>query len=120
LKTITKPENVRSKRFFDVSVSILLLSFSFFVIFFVKNKLKFIVNIFAVITGRKTWIGYAETFKNHHLPKIKTGVLSPADAIEPGKIDIDTLLMLNEHYAKNYNSYNDLKIILKSWSKLGN
>jgi hypothetical protein len=42
------------------------------------------------------------------------------DAIDANKIEVETLLMLNEHYAKNYQTINDLKIIYKAFFKLGN
>jgi lipopolysaccharide/colanic/teichoic acid biosynthesis glycosyltransferase len=91
-----------------------------FIVWVIKFKLQFIANIFNVLLGKKTWVGYAETYKNNHLPKIKKGVLSPADAIAVNKMEIETLLMLNEHYAKNYQTINDLRIIYKAFFKLGN
>jgi len=120
LKTISKPENVRNKRVFDCLTSIVFLISFPFIIWIIKFKLQFTANIFNVLLGKKTWVGYAETYKNNHLPKIKKGVLSPADAIDANKIEVETLLMLNEHYAKNYQTINDLKIIYKAFFKLGN
>jgi len=119
-KTITKPSNIRNKRALDILASIILLSLSPLIILFIAQKANFLINVFNVLIGKLSWVGYAPTTTNNRLPKIKKAVLSPADAIVNEKYDEETLRMMNEHYAKNYSALNDLQIITKAFKKLGN
>ncbi len=119
LKTISMPENVRNKRILDLTVSFLILTITPIVIWFNSNKTKYFTNLFNVFIGKKSWVGYAHTKYNMSLPKIKNGVLSSANALIEEVFDESTLQLMNEHYAKNYQAVNDLKIIAKSLNKLG-
>ena len=115
LNTINRPENKRIKRAFDVSVSLLFLAFLFVLIFFVKNKGGFISNIFKVLFGKYSWVGFYTKSEeaSKGLPSIKKGVLSPADAFSDLELDSGTLRNLNLLYAKNYEMTEDIKILLR-------
>ncbi|MCW3083799.1 MAG: putative glycosyltransferase [Bacteroidetes bacterium] len=119
VNSISKPKNKRNKRFVDITVSFLLLILSPFLIFIQENKSGFIKNLFYVLAGRRSWVGYGNEMQEH-LPKIKTSILSPADAIKNIVINPETRNRLNLAYSKDYKVENDLNIIRKSLKKLGN
>lgn len=127
---ITLPEQKRAKRLLDVNVAILCLLLSPLLIFLVKNRSGFLKNIFAVLSGKKSWVGYyilrgsnvkqGEVAANQPaLPAIKKGVLHPLPNFTHG---IDNALMsarLNFIYAKDYRVTDDLEIIISAIRKLG-
>jgi hypothetical protein len=119
LKTITKPENLRNKRSIDLVVSLYLfltLPIQFFII---KKPMHLLQNIFSVFIGKHSWVGYVKSSNSVQLPKIKSGILNPADAMKSVSMDDKTMNMLNEHYAKNYDILYDLKVIFKGYRLLG-
>ncbi|MEZ4930222.1 MAG: hypothetical protein R2777_09500 [Chitinophagales bacterium] len=106
------------KRSFDVIFSLFLLLLFPIAVFFVKEKAGFFKNIFSVLIGEKTWVGYtpnnSDTYK---LPKLKAGVVSPF-------IVFDNKKAINSHkinllYAKNYSVFDDLRIVFKGFAFLG-
>lgn len=121
LNTINRPENKRIKRAFDVSVSLFFIVFFIPLFFIVKDKGGFISNIFRVLFGKVSWVGFytldAEAAKG--LPKIKAGVLNPADAFNDRGLDSATLRNLNLLYAKNYELTEDLKIVFRGLRSVG-
>lgn len=115
---LSEPQNQRKKRILDVAVTILLTVISPILILLIKQRAKFIKNLWEVLFGQKTWVGYTQSLNQNALPKIKQGVLSPVinwnNQVEPG-----TANKLNFMYAKNYSIEKDLYIILISITKLG-
>jgi GT2 family glycosyltransferase/lipopolysaccharide/colanic/teichoic acid biosynthesis glycosyltransferase len=115
---LSEPQNQRKKRTLDVVVTILLTVISPILILVIKQRAKFIKNLWEVLFGQKTWVGYTQSLNQNALPKIKQGVLSPVikwnNQVEPG-----TANKLNFMYAKNYSVEKDLYIILISITKLG-
>jgi O-antigen biosynthesis protein len=119
INSITRPGNRRNKRMLDIAVSFGLLCLLPFVIWAVDNKRKFILNIFTVLTGIKSWVGYSG--ENHFdLPKIKKAVLSPSDAYPEKLKDPALTRKLNLLYSKDYKIEKDLSIIRKGFRKMGN
>lgn len=119
LNAISKDRNQRNKRLVDVTLSL------FFLITFpvgcwaIKEKGHFLANIFRVIFARKSWVGYAsDDAANHHLPLIKSGILSPSDLIDETPSNSKKLEM-DMVYAKDYRILYDLKIIFQNWENLG-
>jgi len=88
-------------------------------IFIQKNKMGYIRNVFSVLLGFKSWVGYGNEM-NDLLPKLKPSVLSPADAIKNININNETRSRLHLAYSKDYRVENDLNIVWKSLNKLGN
>ncbi|MDZ7776891.1 MAG: hypothetical protein U5L09_15420 [Bacteroidales bacterium] len=121
INSISKPTNKRNKRLLDAVLSLLLLLSVPVTAFIVHAPGRFLRNIFLVLAGKKTWVGYDRVTKNkaHHLPRIARGVLSPSDAIQNSKLNMETRQRLNLLYARNYNVYNDVNILLKNIKKLG-
>lgn len=119
MNTIEKSANRRNKRLFDIAVSIILLIFSPLLVFANKKPLNFIANIFQVLVGKKSWVGFSNKYDLHlKLPKIKPGILSSADLIESENFDVNTYVNLDLLYAKNYSVDEDLQILLKNLNKL--
>lgn len=121
LDSVNNVHNQRSKRFLDMLVSVGLLSIFPVAIFAVKNPLGYLLNIFKVLFGVKTWVGYkiTQTDTGATLPRLKKGVLNPADAIKNKNIGNDTMNRLNLLYARDYKISNDLNIIRKGFRMLG-
>ena len=121
INSITKPENIRKKRLFDLAVTLILLITLPFGLLLIKNRFQFIANLFHVLIGSISWVGFSKlnTIKNEKLPNIKIGILNPADRIaDLGEQEIE-LPELDLIYAKDYQIMNDIHIIWKGFSKLG-
>ncbi|MES2690080.1 MAG: glycosyltransferase [Bacteroidota bacterium] len=116
---LSEPLHLRKKRMLDLVVSFLLLPLTPLLIFFIRHPFQYVSNLFLVLSGKKTWVGYLTNAGISALPKIRAGVLTPAsdknEMIEPA-----TANKLNLLYAKNYTIGKDLAIIFLSISKLGN
>ena len=117
LNTITTPENRRIKNLSDKILSFFFLIFYPVLVWFVKKKFGFLRNIFRVMFGKWSWVGFSEN--NPDLPIIKKGILSPLDAIADKNIDEILKKNLDSSYAKNYSLNNDLFIIFKGFKNLG-
>jgi len=121
LNTINKPANRREKRLFDLIISLVMLAIIPILLFIVKNRWKAIVNIFKVLLGSNTWIGYYlhQGIKTDELPQVKKGILSPVDGLEKKNVPEELKERLNYMYAKNYQFTNDLNILLRGLSEIG-
>ncbi|MBS1650544.1 MAG: glycosyltransferase [Bacteroidetes bacterium] len=110
---IGRPENIRKKRLLDFIISIALIIFSPFIIWFQYKKINFIKNCFYVLFGNYTWVGFGKELRRD-LPTIKPSVLLPLNNND--NINNNKLFFT---YAKEYNAENDLKTILYNFKKLG-
>ncbi len=120
LNAISNPKNKRKKRSLDVLLATTMLLTSPILVWFVKKKWGFIKNIFQVLSGKKSWVGYANTTElSPELPKIKPGVLNPIDRLSRVKHPLDTGKKLNAVYARAYSTRNDLAIIGSGFKRLG-
>lgn len=119
INSISKPENIRIKRTFDILSSSFLLVTSPLLIWYTDNKTVFLKNCIKVLFAKNTMIGYftSDDHSNVLLPKLKPGILHPQDglsALEPSVSD-----KLNLLYARDYSIRKDLSILMKSWKKIG-
>jgi len=121
INSITKPKNLRNKRLFDFFTSLLLLVTLPISIWMVKRKIGFISNLFSVLFGRKSWIGYSKMSEEarFRLPRIKKGILTPADGIDSLENSLEIVERLNVVYVRNYRVNSDLQILLKGFKHLG-
>ncbi len=119
LNAITKENNQRNKRLLDLMLSLILLVTFPLTCWSVKKKPGFLKNILTILFGTKTWVGFSgnEETKSS-LPKIKKGVLSPADKFEH-EISEEKKLEIDMIYAKNYSILQDVDIIWHAWKNLG-
>lgn len=117
VNNVGRPENRRAKRLLDISVSILALLFIWLLIWFQKNKSNFIANIFKVLFGIYSWVGYGKSLRKD-LPAIRPSVLTPADLLS-GTVSEDRINKAYLNYSKDYRTEKDLKIILNRMAYLG-
>ena len=111
--------NKRNKRLMDVLLSLFLLITVPVNVFMVNEKRIYWGNIFSVLRGEKSWVGYASQ-ANDGLPPLKPAVLSPLDGLAIKVKEKETIQRLNLIYAKEYNPSKDLEIIWKGFRSLGN
>lgn len=117
---IAKTRNKRNKRTFDVLFGVLLLLFSPFIIWFYRSKKQFYKNLFGVVFGQFSLVGYhlEASSETTDLPRIKTGVLKPVENGNNLKEDKELLYKLNLIYARDYSILKDFQILVNNWSKL--
>jgi GT2 family glycosyltransferase len=111
--------NRRIKRLIDVTSSVaFIVTFPFHFIF-VKNALSFFNNCFGVFAARKTWIGY--TTVGNGLPHLRKAVIGCNGASLNGQqqLPAESLRMVDYWYARDYEPVQDIKILWKSYRRLG-
>ena len=116
---ITKSSNKRNKRAFDITVSFISILLTPLLIWFYDNKSNYIKNLWQVLIGQKSLVGYSLDPKNHmlKLPKIKKGILTPTENEKDGSDD-SLSSKLNLIYARDYSILTDLQIVIVNWRKL--
>ncbi len=120
VNAISKEQNRRKKRLFDMlSAFILLLSYPLSCLF-VEHKGGLFRNALAVLFGRKSWVGYSRLGEAHSgLPALKPSVLDPTDRLTLLKNPEDTARKLNAVYARDYSVRGDLALLMGAFRKLG-
>ncbi len=131
---IDEPRQRRSKRLFDLALSLGLLLTLPVQALVVRRLPGLLNNIFQVISGAKSWVGYYRTLPVptepdtnagepasalSRLPALRPGVLSPADALPRNSLAAKTVNRLNLLYARDYSAEKDWSIIWQSWRELG-
>ena len=116
---LNTPTERRNKRIIDIVMSLILLLFSPIGLFFVKGNIALIPNLLKVLIGKATLVGYNESVSTKALPKIKKGILKSTSHLKMENMQAHLLHKINVFYAKDYNVYHDIYIVLKSFSKLG-
>lgn len=120
INAVDKTANRRNKRLLDISLSLLLLVISPIVIFIQKRPGGFVKNIFVVLLGIKSWVGYCPVqIEEVHLPEIRKGVLNPSNAMKFKNVDTETAVNLNILYARDYNIWKDLNIVIYAFRDMG-
>ena len=118
-ESINKPANRRNKKFFDIVSSIILLAGTPILVFMVKHPAQAMVNIFRVLTGRYSWVGFHPDPEHLNLPTLKPGILFPSDALGSENASAATLANLNMMYVKNYSVFTDIMILLRNFRQIG-
>ena len=120
INAIGTTPNRRNKRVFDFILSFLLIPLIPLIILFQKKPFSFVRNVFQVLIGKKSWVGYYLTENaNTQLPKIKTSVLSPLDGMKSKTNSQKIIDDLNLLYARDYRIWKDLNIIFYAFRDLG-
>ena len=70
-------------------------------------------NIFSVLAGRRTWVGFSGRSANPVLPKIKSGVLSLALIQYGDSATAEQCEKTDLFYAKDYQLRNDVAIMAR-------
>ena len=88
-------------------------------LFFIKLKINFFSNLFIILSGKKSFVGYLNQSDGTktNLPKIKPGILEPFSVSE--ELTIDKKEELNLLYAKQYSFIFDFEVLLRKWRLLG-
>ncbi len=116
---LSDPHNRRLKRLMDISVAFAgLITFPVHLIM-IKKPVSFFGNCFAVLLGKKTWIGYAAEEKA--LPHLRKAVIAcnGIPVLAKQQLPAESLQMMDYWYARDYMPVNDLKLIKKTYRNLG-
>jgi len=120
IDSIARPRNRRNKRLTDFAITLVLVALLPFDIIYTRHPIGLIINIFNVLIGRRTWVGYSiQPNGESKLPGLKQGVLTPADAFPNRDLDSETLMNLNLLYARHYRIMSDINIIFNGFKNLG-
>ena len=109
----------RVKRIFDVSLSLILIVLLPVSILFVQDKVGFLKNLFRVMRGNNSWVGYfPQRDRAYRLPIIRPGVLDPvlADRLAPVPLTVERV---NLTYAKDYRLGWDVRLVWRGFAQLG-
>jgi hypothetical protein len=112
---IDQPSNRRNKRLLDIALSALGLLIS--PVLLLIRPARFLPNarrLWDILSGRRSWVGYAPRSHLTPLPKLKPGLFNPADGLPPIDLNEQMIRRLNFHYAKDYHLLSDLEIIGKA------
>ncbi len=102
-----------NKRFTDIVISLILLPLTPVLIGWVDHKAGLIRNIFSVLQGKKTWVGYARP-DNKTLPPLKLNIICTTYSTHP-----DEICAANSAYAQTYSSVRDVILVLRNSKHLG-
>lgn len=121
INAINSQANRRNKRFLDLAASLALLILTPVMVFLVKKPVGLVRNIFMVLPGRRSWVGYVpgEGSGPEHLPAIKRGILNPLDAFGRTSLSPEMRQRLNVVYARDYLLRSDMNIMIKGYKELG-
>ena len=116
---IAQPLVRRNKRITDLLLCLALILASPFIIWGQRKPTGLIPNIFLVLIGRYSWVGYAPVKEQPtDLPSIRPGILNTSSGM-PFELDDVTAKRLNLFYARDYRPGNDLDILFRAWRELG-
>lgn len=115
---LSLPISKRNKNFIDVVISIcFIITFPAHLLIQKKPQI-FFRNVFDILFLNKTWVGYA--LQDKELPKIKKGVLSTTGL--PASLNTlppESLAASDKWYATDYEVWEDVKMIWRSYRFLG-
>jgi len=112
---IAQPYQKRMKKLVDIILSFLFLITAPVHLIFHKKGGGLLSNAVSVITGHKTWVGYAST--SAMLPPVKKGVVTQMGTIPI--FDVMVLEKADKLYAKNYDWWQDAGIVFRNYGQLG-
>jgi hypothetical protein len=115
---ISLPQSKRLKKIGDIGCCAILFILFPVHLFFVKKPFGLFRNIFQVLSGKKTWVGYCIPHKN--LPGLPEGVLG-CNGLPAGSTQLnpESLSLLDYWYAKDYEWRSDSRALLKGYRFLG-
>ncbi|HSC54570.1 MAG TPA: glycosyltransferase [Phnomibacter sp.] len=109
----------RSKRVFDLFSSMVLLVLAPVLLLFQSSPSMYLQQVWAVLTGSKTWIGYAGNA--NALPPLKPAVLAvDGQRLQDGfNSDAQLLEAIEHRYAAEYFWSNDLRLLCRHFRAIG-
>ncbi len=114
--SIARRENVRTKRLFDIALSLLMIPAFPAIWLLYPSSIPQLRNLFQVMKGNKSWVGYfvGNKVSVAHLPAIKTGVFSPVSQLDPLHLTTELIEKANLLYSKDYSMQKDWQIVWRS------
>lgn len=119
--SIGKESNKRTKRLFDLFCSGIIIIGSPIWILPVKRPFRALRNMFRVLLGLNTIVGYhtGNGIDLSELPKLRKGILSPLPMLQEEKSDAAICNKINMVYAKDYKVSSDFQILWKGFRQIG-
>ncbi|MEO5782902.1 MAG: glycosyltransferase family 2 protein, partial [Ginsengibacter sp.] len=115
---LSLPISRRNKNFIDFVVSIFFIITFPLHLFTQKKPGQFFKNVFDTLLLKRTWVGYA--FPETTLPKIKRGILTTTGLpTSLNTLPEESLIASDKWYAADYDVWEDVKMILRSYKFLG-
>lgn len=119
MNAISTRSNRRNKRLLDIGTSLSLLIATPVLLFIVSNAGGLLSNIFRVLSGRFSWVGFIP-YKDQKITKgMRPGILFPSDGLGQVVPGSSAAERINALYARDYKINKDLKIILRSLKHVG-
>ncbi|MGV3764942.1 MAG: glycosyltransferase family 2 protein [Chitinophagaceae bacterium] len=116
---LATPREQRNKRLTAVLIAVYLLVSWPLLAFIIPKPFGLLGNIFRVLSGAATWIGYAGSGKE--LPQLPEGILTTTSL--PGTLNSnlgnEVLEALDKHYAREYSFRRDIALTRKGFYHLG-
>lgn len=112
---IARPYQQRMKRVVDLVMTILFLLTLPLHLFLQPRFGTFLQNIFLVLVGKRTWVGYASAL--NRLPPIKEGIVTSVGthtALSP-----EAQEQADRRYAKQYDWWEDTRTVIRYYRQLG-
>ena len=120
VNSVSKKENRRSKRWFDIGFALAQLPVLPVVAVLQLKPASYLSNWIQVLFGKKSWVGFAlEKNNSSALPALQPGVLNPMSHLLTASLTEDQVHKLNLFYAKDYRIINDVRILFRSWRQWG-
>ena len=119
--SLNRPANIRSKRLFDFLISLFLIILFPVMLFIVRKPLRFMANVFLVLSGYCSWVGYApgSMKEMYELPAVKRGILTPLDGLREKILQEGLNERVNIRYSRDYSIFTDLNILWRGMKELG-
>ena len=119
--TFTREESKTSKRIFDLCTACILLLMSPMIVWIQASAKQFFRNVFQVILGNKTWVGFIP-LKNHEdlIASIKPPVLRLSAPYKNQNKPTEFYESLNINYARRYDFSSDIALIWQERAHLDN
>jgi GT2 family glycosyltransferase len=115
---LSNPIYRRSKRLTDIITALLLFITLPLHILLNRKPIRLINNIFMVLSGKKTWVGYY-SLHQHTLPALPAAVLGPTGLpASAAQLNADAKRNANEWYAMEYEWIYDIKAIFQHYQNL--
>jgi GT2 family glycosyltransferase len=116
---IDRPSAKRFKRLLDIGISLILFVGLPIHFFYISNTAKLYRNIWSVLTGKRSWVGYS-SHQQKGLPPIRAGVIGTNGMPVQHQTQIEEgLVMLDQLYAREYHLSRDFSLIKKGFKWLG-
>ena len=116
--SLLHPSNRRSKRALDIVSAIVLLLFLPVDVWLVRDKGGFVRNVFAVLAGRRSWVGCRQP-SVAAAAQLKPSVLYPDYAFPNNTFSPEMAATADQLYVQDYSVRQDVLILTKGFRHLG-